>query len=336
MLRHPVQGVERVRGRLDRHRDKRELAAVGLPASVLYGAAEDWERLLHDALDEAWPCQEPASFGRVWDRVLTELTQAGARVGMGSYGGWNDGDRAFAQGIWCLVAHLRPKTVVETGVAHGLSSRMILEGLDRNGDGHLWSIDLPAVDSALHPQIGMAVPERLRSGWSYVQGTARARLPGLLDRLGTIDIFIHDSLHTGRNQRFELESAWAAMRFRGAAVVDDIDHSLAFRDFVERARPRAWVAARHVTGHGLWGLAIKGLDPPAGTVPQAHRPSRVRRPTKQSLRRVPPACGPSKPARRTPRPSTTPPPTGLRPPGGRSMRRWPNAARPEHTEALGL
>ena len=159
MMRHPGQGIERIRGRLDRHMDKRALAAVGLSASALYGATEDWAERLHAALEVPWPCQETAMFRQVWDRIVTDLSEVGARVGTCSYGGWNDGDHAFAEAIWCLVAHLRPKAVVETGVAHGLTSRVILEGLNRNGDGHLWSIDLPAVDSALHPEIGMAVTE---------------------------------------------------------------------------------------------------------------------------------------------------------------------------------
>jgi SAM-dependent methyltransferase len=52
------------------------------------------------------------------------------------------------------------------------------------------------------------------------------------------------------------------------AVVDDIDHSLAFRTFTDRARPRVSLAARHVTGpglvgpDGLWGLAVKGAGAP--------------------------------------------------------------------------
>jgi len=289
MMRHPKQGVERVRGRLDRHEDRRALAATGLPASVLYGVSEDWAERLHAALEAPWPCPAVESFGPVWDRIVAGLTEAGARVGVASYGGWNDGDRAFGEAIWCLTAHLRPRTVVETGVAHGLTSRVILEGLNRNGNGQLWSVDLPAVDSALHPEIGMAVPEGLRSPWTYVQGTARERLPGLLRELGRIDMFIHDSLHTGRNQQFELEAAWAALRPGGAAVVDDIDHSLAFRTFVdtfdEEARPRAWLAARHVTGSGLagpdglWGLALKGDAP--GPTPRAAGPHRERRPVRK-------------------------------------------------------
>ena len=253
------------------------MAAVGQPSGALYQAVEDWAARLHALLDLPWPCPATGSFGPVWDGVVADLARAGARVGIASYGQWNDGDRAFGEAIWCFVHHLRPATVVETGVAHGLTSRVILEGLSLNCHGRLWSVDLPAVDSALHGEIGMAIPGSLRSRWSYVEGAARDRLPGLLAELGAIDLFVHDSLHTGRNQRFELEHAWAALRPGGAAVIDDIDHSLAFRSFVRQTRPRAWLAARHVTGpglvgpEGLWGLAIKGAGEPRPRQVGLHR-----------------------------------------------------------------
>jgi hypothetical protein len=98
-------------------------------------------------------------------------------VGQASYGGWSDCDIAQAEAVWCVVAHLRPGScVVETGVAHGVTTRVILEGLDRMGRGHLWSIGLPAVDPALHWQIGGAVRPELRSRWTYIEGTSRERL----------------------------------------------------------------------------------------------------------------------------------------------------------------
>jgi ubiquinone/menaquinone biosynthesis C-methylase UbiE len=277
MLRHPVQGVERVRGRIDRRGDLRELEALGTPVSDFYGAAADWAPRLHALLDLPWPCPAADSFGPVWDAIVADLTSAGVRVGIRSYAGWNDGDVAFAEAIWCVMVHLRPGQVVETGVAHGLTSRVVLEALERNGRGHLWSIDLPAVDSALHSEIGLAISEDLRPRWTYVPGTARQQLPRLLGELTEIDVFIHDSLHTGRNQMFELESAWSAMRDGGVAVVDDIDHSLAFRTFVERRARHGWLAAKHVTGPGLaaeaglWGLAVKG-QAPTQPLPRARRP----------------------------------------------------------------
>jgi Methyltransferase domain len=262
MLRHPGQGIERIRRPMDRRRDDREWRALGIPASAAYEVVADWESRLHAALGLAWPCQATGSFGQTWDRLIVELTATGARIGLASYGGWNDGDRAFAEAIWCIVAHVRPTAIVETGVAHGVTSRVMLEGLERNEHGQLWSVDLPVADSALHPEIGMAVPAELRSRWTYVQGTSRERMPPLLDELGGIDLFVHDSLHTGRNTRFELESAWAVLRPGGVVVVDDINQSLGFRTFVDEARPGAWLAARHVTGPGLWGVAVKAAPRP--------------------------------------------------------------------------
>jgi SAM-dependent methyltransferase len=273
MLRSPRDGAERVRGRIDRRQDLRELAALADPLNEYYGVAEEWAPVLHEAIDAPWPCQEPERFGKVWDATVSGLASAGLRVGRASYGGWNDGDRAHAEAIWCLVSHLRPAVVVETGVAHGLTSRVILEALNRNGSGRLWSIDLAAVDPALHHEIGIAVPEDLRSRWTYVAGTSRSRLPQLVRELRQVDLFVHDSLHTARNMCFELDTIWRALPPGGAAVVDDIDHSLGFRRFLDRAAPGASVAARHVTGSGLWGAALKaGTRSGLSSGGQARRP----------------------------------------------------------------
>ena len=222
-----------------------------------YAVFEDWALILHKTIDAPWPCQESEQFGQVWEATVAGLTAAGLRVGLATYRGWNDGDRAQASAIWCLVTHLRPAIVVETGVAHGLTTRVILEGLQRNGKGHLWSVDLPSVDPALHHEIGVAVPADLRSRWTYVAGTSRRRLPELVRRVGQVDLFVHDSLHTARNIGFELDTVWPALTPGGVAVVDDIHRSLGFSRFVDRVAPGAWVATRHVTGDGLWGTAIK-------------------------------------------------------------------------------
>ena len=55
---------------------------------------------------------------------------------------------------------------------------------ERTGDGRLWSIDLPAIDPALHQEIGIAVPKESRARWTYLEGTSRDRLPQLVNGLG--------------------------------------------------------------------------------------------------------------------------------------------------------
>jgi hypothetical protein len=90
---------------------------------------------------------------------------------------------------------------VETGVANGFSTAFALLALDRNGEGHLHSVDLPrevgrAYESrhllrgrgaCRHP-VGLGVrladPAELKERWTLVLGRTQDELPPLLERLG--------------------------------------------------------------------------------------------------------------------------------------------------------
>jgi methyltransferase family protein len=130
---------------------------------------------------------------------------------------------------WCLTRHLLPEVVVETGVARGLTSAAMLGALARNGSGHLWSIDLPPlIEHELGSETGVVVNKRERARWTLLQGSSRRVFPSLLQRLDRVDLFVHDSMHTGRNVSFELEAIWPALNGGGAALVDDIERNAAF------------------------------------------------------------------------------------------------------------
>ncbi len=198
-----------------------------------YKADAAWEARLHERVGFTQPCGATSDFRALWDSVISSMQSFGLRVGPCGFGDWNDGDAGLTRAIWCLVLHLRPRNVVETGVGRGVTSRFILEALERNGSGELSSIDTPPMDPALRAQVGIAVGEAHRERWSYIEGSSRRRLPALLRNLGQIDLFIHDSLHSGRNVRFELDHAWPRLRPGGAVVVDDIDANDGFHSFVE-------------------------------------------------------------------------------------------------------
>ena len=113
----------------------------------LYQPDENWEFRLHNLLGVPWPCPAALEFQALWPQVIEELKAKGISVGPESFLKWNDGDAGLVRAIWCLTRHLRPRNIVETGVAHGVTSRFILEALERNGLGHLWSIDRPPLKS---------------------------------------------------------------------------------------------------------------------------------------------------------------------------------------------
>jgi predicted O-methyltransferase YrrM len=225
LLRHPVEGRERVAERLGEWRAARE----PVPA---YRSRPDWEAELHRRLRAAWPCPVREEFPALWYDIGRGLRDRGLEVGRGSFGGWDDADPALARLVWCATRHLAPETVVETGVARGITTRCILEALERNGRGRLWSIDLPPLIGAHYrAQVGAAVPERLRHRWTYIEGSSRTRLSSLLRKLGRIQLFVHDSMHTDRNLGFELAQVWPALAPGGVVVADDIERNAAFARF---------------------------------------------------------------------------------------------------------
>jgi hypothetical protein len=240
----------------------------GSPPPDLYRPHPDWENRLHRRLCVSLADAINAEFWTLWTEVVNELDAKGIRAGPSSFKGWNDGDPGFVRAIWCLVRCLQPSSVIETGVAHGVTSRFILEAFQKNGKGRLWSIDRPPIEREWREQIGAAVNPQLRDRWSYVTGSSRRRLPGLLSEVGEIDLFIHDSLHSERNVRFELDRAWACLRPGGAAVVDDIDVNRGFWSFSRSfSVPDAFVCEaepvrpdpRRFNKKGLFGIILKPL-----------------------------------------------------------------------------
>jgi hypothetical protein len=143
-----------------------------------------------------------------------------------------------------------------------MTSRIILERLERNGTGQLWSIDLPAPDANLHRQIGVAVPESLRDRWRYLSGSSRQLMPQLLAELGEIELFVHDSSHTRRNVSFELEAAWPALR-HGALLADDVHRSDVFGSFISAHSEARTAVACADDGKALFGIAINRPRRPA-------------------------------------------------------------------------
>ena len=151
--------------------------------------------------------------------------------------------------IYSLCRIMNPRIVVETGVASGLSSAYILKALEDNGTGRLISIDMPNFEQKLIqesneystkspegniPQgknLGWLVPNDLRNRWTLKIGLVKNILVPILDELGKIDIFFHDSEHTYENMMYEFRNAWSHIRKGGLLLSDDVDWNNSFSDF---------------------------------------------------------------------------------------------------------
>ena len=186
------------------------------------------------------------------------LAARGLGYGRLTYGYYSDADSSLCRASWCAALHTRPEVVIETGVARGVTSRIVLEALRQNDRGHLWSIDLPhPFDHQLHAQTGAAVTDACRRRWSYLEGSSSQRMPALVTKVGQVDLFIHDSLHTAKNTVFEMDQAASAMSPRGVMLVDDISTHEGFATFARRHREYQTIVCPSADRQGLFGVAVK-------------------------------------------------------------------------------
>jgi predicted O-methyltransferase YrrM len=150
---------------------------------------------------------------------------------------------------YALVRAFKPELIVETGIASGVSSYYILQALRVNGTGMLHSIEIDD-RSYLPPgrEPGWIVPDSIRDRWQIHIGDARGLLPVVLEELHTVDMFIHDSLHTAEHMKFEFECAYPCLPNGGLLIADDALWNSSFPDFAKSVHA---TAARIVRGVGV-------------------------------------------------------------------------------------
>ena len=140
------------------------------------------------------------------------------------------GDHRF---LYWLTRYLRPKVVVETGVAAGWSSRAFLLALRENGGGMLYSSDLPYFRLPDPDRfVGVLVEDQLRKDWKlYLEGDT-ANLPRILDQVNRIDVFHYDSDKMRSGREFAVSLIKERLSPDGVIVMDDIFNDDWFRNYV--------------------------------------------------------------------------------------------------------
>jgi|GEM_PF-778270 len=143
--------------------------------------------------------------------------------------------------LYTLTRIVRPRRVVETGVAAGASTAFISAALIDNGMGQLHSIELPVdkVEGVRHtdgakfdwPHYGVAwalpsiIRTQLGNRHTLILEDVRSALPSLLSRLGEVDLFFHDDLHEPAHMLQQYRLVWTYLSSGGFLVSDDINYS---------------------------------------------------------------------------------------------------------------
>lgn len=209
-----------------------------------------WIKTLRETLEEARTVPHAE---QIFERkAYVEKYIEGLETEYGNFykPGWvNLEDALF---LYWVVRNLKPKTIVQTGVCNGLSSAFMMLALAKNGpEGTLHVVDLPFVFDPNDPNwtikgrlYGVIIPEGKSSGWlvpdayrdrfEILNGDAKDLLPGLLKKVGSIDMFYHDSDHTYDHMMFEFAEAKKYLTEHGVIVSDDISWNASLWDFADQ------------------------------------------------------------------------------------------------------
>jgi predicted O-methyltransferase YrrM len=138
--------------------------------------------------------------------------------------------------LYWMTRYLRPTYVVETGVAAGWSSEAFLTAMDKNGQGTLYSSDLPyfRVRDPLK-YIGILVSERLKSRWHLLTDGDERALPEIIAAVPEVDLFHYDSDKSYSGRQFAISTVRSKLSAQGVILVDDIWEDSWFRDYAVAA-----------------------------------------------------------------------------------------------------
>lgn len=146
-----------------------------------------------------------------------------------SMGGGADLDLLFG-----IATILKPRRVLETGVAWGWSTLALLLATSHLEGATVVSVDMPYVKKKQSGLVGAAVPKELRVRWTLLRLADRQGIPKALRRLGDLDLAHYDSDKTRSGRWFAYPLIWKHLVAGGVLVSDDVADNDAFINFAKQ------------------------------------------------------------------------------------------------------
>lgn len=135
--------------------------------------------------------------------------------------------------LYAFVMHKKPQCVVETGVANGLTTNMIMAALETYG-GELHSFDI-------NPNCQSVYSGEGRWRFHLLERDYKKQVKKTVKSLHNVELWIHDSDHSHSWQSFEYSLAAHALKSNeGFLVSDDIDCTTAFGKITKKLNLPGW------------------------------------------------------------------------------------------------
>jgi predicted O-methyltransferase YrrM len=144
--------------------------------------------------------------------------------------------------IYEIIRDRKPKNILETGVAYGWSSYVILLAVLHNKFGKLISVDLPYPLINERKNIGILVPKKIKKNWSLILDRDTNGIKIALKKFNyKIDLFHYDSDKNYDAKLKNLLLVWKNINHNGVVICDDINDNHAFFDFTKLIKKKFYV-----------------------------------------------------------------------------------------------
>jgi len=141
--------------------------------------------------------------------------------------------------IYNLMRLLKPKKIIEFGVANGWSSLSILLGCKKNTFGKLVSIDMPYYFAGAKKNIGDLVEKKKFPEWKLLVGPQ----VNFINKISyqKYDFCHYDSDKSYQGRMFIYRKIWKILKKKGVFLSDDISDNTAFFDFCLEKKKKPFV-----------------------------------------------------------------------------------------------
>jgi hypothetical protein len=177
--------------------------------------------ILFESADRFMATIQDSSVGTVQPKFRDDQTR------VGFFGPIYDLGPELSRSLLGVLIEKKPSLVIETGVAAGKSTNLILNQLRLNRVGHLVSIDVTR-------NVGELIEKHNRILWTLEvlpDFARRLRFEAILRKYSKTQIFLHDSDHSVAWQLFEIKKVTERLSDLSYILVDDVQPAVA--DFLK-------------------------------------------------------------------------------------------------------
>jgi predicted O-methyltransferase YrrM len=198
---------------------------------------------LHDAVLSGAIFEREPSF--LLERFLAPVSKTSNLKQEGAYPSFYNTGGGTVELLGLLIKEFKPETLLESGVANGVSTRKILGSFSdlKMKSSLLYSCD---VDERVASQDLLDNPQ-----FHFRLIRSRGDFGRLVESLDSLDFFYHDSDHSYNHQMYEYSKVWPKLRAGGLLVSDDINWSNAFLDFCKSVSRTPYVLCDTVKFSGV-------------------------------------------------------------------------------------